>query len=186
MWIRYKPLEMEWDSQGHCCPAIYSRTWSSRGRGQKWTRIKTQNWPKSCCRKSFLLRELLHVRRKQVGKKVTLMLVTDVGDQMCWWQVWDVGARFRMLMTDLIHNVFQFGKITNITKNVANIMILSPTSEISHHNKVTNITMSPTSWFVDPDLTPICFFGLSLSFLLLKLNFCLSNKNFYCYCEYDL
>ena len=34
---------------------------------------------------------------------VTLMLVTDVEDQMCWWQVWDVVARFRMLMTDLIH-----------------------------------------------------------------------------------
>ena len=28
---------------------------------------------------------------------------------------------------------------------VANIMILPPTSEISHHHKVTNITMSPTS-----------------------------------------
>ena len=22
------------------------------------------------------------------------MLVTDVGDQMCWWQVWHVGDRF--------------------------------------------------------------------------------------------
>ena len=25
--------------------------------------------------------------------EVTLMLVTDVGDQTCWWQVWDVGDR---------------------------------------------------------------------------------------------
>ena len=25
------------------------------------------------------------------------MLVTDVGDQMCWWQVWDVGDRFNSL-----------------------------------------------------------------------------------------
>ena len=27
----------------------------------------------------------------QFSKSVTSMLVTDVGDQMCWWQVWDVG-----------------------------------------------------------------------------------------------
>ena len=36
-------------------------------------------------------------------KRVTSMLVTDVGDKMCWWQVWDVDDRFRMLVTDLIH-----------------------------------------------------------------------------------
>ena len=58
---------------------------------------------------------------------VTSMLVTNFGDQMCWWQGWDVGDRFRMLVTDLI-------------------------SEISHHHKVTNITMSSTSlspWVID-------------------------------------
>ena len=52
---------------------------------------------------------------------VSSMLVTDVGDQMCWWQVWDVSDRFRMLVTDLIH----WGNY--------------------QHHKVTNITMSPTS-----------------------------------------
>ena len=31
------------------------------------------------------------------------MLVTDVGDQMRWWQVLDDGDRLRMLVTDLIH-----------------------------------------------------------------------------------
>ena len=36
---------------------------------------------------------------------VTSMLVTDVGDQMCWWQVWDVGDRFRMMGTDLIYTI---------------------------------------------------------------------------------
>ena len=50
----------------------------------------------------------------------------------CWWSIQDVGDR-------------HIEKTTNITKKVANIMILSPTSEISHHHKVTNITMSPTS-----------------------------------------
>ena len=34
---------------------------------------------------------------------VASMLMTDVGNQMYWWQVWDVGDRFRMLVTDLIH-----------------------------------------------------------------------------------
>ena len=30
-------------------------------------------------------------------KMVTSMLVTDVGDQMCWWQISDVGDRFNTL-----------------------------------------------------------------------------------------
>ena len=37
------------------------------------------------------------------NEMVTSMLVTDVGDQICWWQVWDVSSRFRMLATDLIN-----------------------------------------------------------------------------------
>ena len=61
------------------------------------------------------------------------MLVTNVWDQMCSWQVWDVGDKFEMLVTDLIHL-----EITNIMKK-------PPTSQISHHHKVTNITMSPTT-----------------------------------------
>ena len=39
----------------------------------------------------------------QHNVRVALMLVTDVGDQICWWKDWDVGHRFRMLTTDLIH-----------------------------------------------------------------------------------
>ena len=58
-----------------------------------------------------------------------------------------IGDKFEMLVTDsgcpwLIQYI---EKITNITKKVAYIMTLQPTSEISHHYKVTNITMSPTS-----------------------------------------
>jgi len=60
---------------------------------------------------------------------ITSMLVSDIGDQICWWQVWDVGDRFRILMTNFIH-----WKITNI-------MILPPTSDISRHHKVTNTTV---------------------------------------------
>ena len=38
-----------------------------------------------------------------IMRLVSSMLVTDVGDQMCWWQSWDAGDRFRMLVIDLIH-----------------------------------------------------------------------------------
>ena len=47
------------------------------------------------------------------------MLVTDAGDRMCWWQVWDDGDRFRMLVTDLIHwKNHQHNDVTNITVTV--------------------------------------------------------------------
>ena len=61
------------------------------------------------------------------------MLVTDVGDQMkC--------LKFDMLVTDLI-----YWEDHQHNAKVANMVILPSTSEISHHHKVTNITMSPTS-----------------------------------------
>ena len=78
----------------------------------------------------------------------------DVGDgcwrpnvSICWW-LYD-GGRFQMLVTDsgCSWPIKYIEKITNITKKVANIMILPPTSDISHHHKVINISMSPTSLF---------------------------------------
>ena len=36
-----------------------------------------------------------------IVRMVTSMLVTDVGDKMCWWQVEDVDDRFKMLVADL-------------------------------------------------------------------------------------
>ena len=69
------------------------------------------------------------------------MLVTDVGDQMCWWQVWDVCDRFRMLVTDLIHQHNEKSRQHNDSATVLPTTVL-PTS---HHPKITNITMSPTS-----------------------------------------
>ena len=62
----------------------------------------------------------------------TSMVVLDVGDKLCWRQDWDVGDRFKMM------------KIPNITKKNKNIMIRS-SAQISHHHKVSNITMSSTS-----------------------------------------
>ena len=57
-----------------------------------------------------------------------------------------VGDKFEMLVTDSIH----FKSITNITKNVANIIILSPISWIGHRHKIINITLSPTSLSLSP------------------------------------
>ena len=55
----------------------------------------------------------------------TSMLVTDVEDQMCWRQVWDVGDSFGRFFTS--------------------IEILSLTSKNCHQDKVTNIHLSPKS-----------------------------------------
>ena len=63
----------------------------------------------------------------------------------CWWRMLEtkwLGDKFEMLVTDsgCWWPIEYIEKITNITTKVANIMILSPTSEISHHHNVTNIT----------------------------------------------
>ena len=68
----------------------------------------------------------------------------------CWWRLLEtkcVGDKFEMLVIDsgCWWSIKYIAKITNITKKVDNIMILSPTSEISHHHNVSYITMSPTS-----------------------------------------
>ena len=49
-----------------------------------------------------------------------------------------------MLETKCVDDKFQM-LVTDSGPKVANIMILQPTSEISHYHKVTNITMSLTS-----------------------------------------
>ena len=64
----------------------------------------------------------------------------------CWWRMLEtkcVGDKCEMLVTDSRGSWHE--KITNITKIVANMMILTSTSEISHHHKVTNIMILPTS-----------------------------------------
>ena len=65
------------------------------------------------------------------------VLVTSL---RCWWPIQDVGDRFRMLVTDLMH-----WENHQHNEKVTNIIVLPPTSEISHHHKVIKITMSPTS-----------------------------------------
>ena len=64
----------------------------------------------------------------------------DVGD-VCWKQNELVTSLRCCLPIQYIE------KITNIMKTVANkhVMIVSPTSSISHNHKITNITLSLTS-----------------------------------------
>ena len=66
------------------------------------------------------------------------MLVTDVRDDLCWWQFSDLNDQFiddRFLMTD-----WKFSKIRN---RVTRVVILSPTR--CHQHSVTNIKFSSKS-----------------------------------------
>ena len=60
------------------------------------------------------------------------MLVTDIGDQMSWWQVLDVGDKSRHQHQELGTNI----KNRSPTYNTEII------PKIGHQHKVTNITMS--------------------------------------------
>ena len=76
--------------------------------------------------------------------RATSMLVTDVGDEMCWRQLWDVGDGF-------VRFCYQHSLSLNISvgyqqpKDVTNIENLTLTSKNCHQDKVTNILLSPTS-----------------------------------------
>ena len=67
----------------------------------------------------------------------TSILVTDVGDEMCWRELRDVGDGYRRYRH--LH-----ASRTNIY-NVTNIEILSPIAENFHQHNVTKIHLSSTS-----------------------------------------
>ena len=74
---------------------------------------------------------------------VTSLLVTDVGDEMGWWQLHDVGDNFMRLVTVLviwiIHYLFTLASSTNIQK-------MSPRSKFCHqHPKIVNNLKSSIS-----------------------------------------
>ena len=73
---------------------------------------------------------------------VTSMLVTDVGEEICWWQLWDVGDNFGHFGRQ--HPLsFYISVGHQHPKDVINIEILSPTSLNSHqHHDVANITVT--------------------------------------------
>jgi len=66
------------------------------------------------------------------------MLVTDVGDEMCWWQLWDVGDGFDRFCHQ---HTLSFCKASG-----TNIPKMSPISKFCHfHEKIATKIKSPTS-----------------------------------------
>ena len=104
-----------------------------------WKHVQWHSWSKMCSQRgkslwtwskwtlelyNFSFCFLTSTKSFQLGESVTSILMTIVGDKICWWQIH---------CKDHQHN------------EVANIMIPSPTSLIGHHHKITNISLSPTS-----------------------------------------
>ena len=58
------------------------------------------------------------------------MLVTGAGDSLSWWQVWDVGGRFEMLVTESLH-----WKSHQYKDSATNILNMSPTSLSSNYRQ---------------------------------------------------
>ena len=66
----------------------------------------TGNILKLCYEKIiFELYENIKIGWKICWKSVTSMMVTDVGDQKCWWQVWDGGEKSRHQYQELGTNI---------------------------------------------------------------------------------
>ena len=71
-------------------------------------------------------------------ESATSVLVTDVGNEMCWRQLWDVGYDFGRFCHQ--HSLsFNISFWHQQPKDVTNIEILSLTFENCHQDKVTNI-----------------------------------------------
>ena len=74
------------------------------------------------------------------------MLLTDSGDSLSWWQVWDVDDQFELWVT--INNItvgWQHPKKSLTSSKVSLSMMV--------HDKVTNITLSRTSLLFFSNLT---------------------------------
>ena len=81
--------------------------------------------------------------RYEMLTQATSMLMTDVGDEMCWWQLWDVGDGFGHFCHQ--HPLsFSINVRHQHSKDVTNIKILSLTSTNCHQDKVTDIYVALT------------------------------------------
>ena len=71
------------------------------------------------------------------------MLVTNFGDGKCWWEHWDLGDWFDMLMTDSLHWKSHQHDEKNYQHNdyVTNFIKMSPS--LSHqHKAITNMIVA--------------------------------------------
>ena len=73
------------------------------------------------------------------------MLVTDFADEMCWWQVWDVGDQFK--------NHQDNKKVANIIDSTTNIFNWSASSNNQHNDTIKNERSLNATFFA---LYPIC------------------------------
>ena len=82
------------------------------------------------------------------------MLVADVGDEMCWWQLWDVGGGFGHY-GDKHPLSLHLSVKHQPSKDVTNIEIQLPTLCHQHHDftniTVTKINLSP-NWILNMEL----------------------------------
>ena len=69
----------------------------------------------------------MEVRFKTRYSSATSMLVTDVGDEISWGQLWDIGDWFKMLVTNSLH-----WKSHQDYDNITNILKLPPSSSHLH------------------------------------------------------
>ena len=92
---------------------------------------------------TYLVSNIRHQeRRNPAVKRVTSKLMTDVADEMCWWQLLVVGDG---LGDGFCHHhplCFCISVEHQHLKDVTNIDIQSPTSTYRHQLLVTNITVT--------------------------------------------
>ena len=72
--------------------------------------------------------------------KPTSMMVTDIGDKMCWRRFYDVGVDFMMWLFSLNISVGP-----QHSKDITNIEVLSPTSAC-HQNLCSHIHIDLKFW----------------------------------------
>ena len=81
---------------------------------------------------------------EQTVKTATSLLVTDVGDGVCWRQVWDDGVTRFGDQFEMLRTILSIEKVTNINYDfAAHILELSSFSN-HQHNIVNNITVAIT------------------------------------------
>ena len=101
--------------------------------------------------------------------KSILMLLTDVGDEMCWWQLWVVGDGFGPFLHH--HSLsFNIGFLHQHPEDDTNIEKLSPTYN-DQHRLATNSGSSLTSMSPVIKNTPfVCFYSeLKMMALLVRM-----------------
>ena len=97
----------------------------------------------------------------------TSMLVADVGDEMCWWQLWDVGGGFGHFYGKHPLSLHLSVKHQPL-KDVTNIEIQLPTLSHQHHD-FTNITITKIN--LSPNWVRIGFWIWSCTWILRFLLF---------------